>query len=119
PGRQKGSARPRPRAHGHVPGLSVALPLSAHLLQRRPRPREGERGKQGRLCPAEFPFAIVCIDDFATFNAELNEQLIQDMQRPHYEKNRLIAELWEEDRERLLMLPNSPFEAVQLETALA
>src|SRR5690606_5064451 len=66
-----------------------------------------------------FLSPIVCIDDFATFNAELNEQLIQDMQRPHYEKNRLIAELWEEDRERLLMLPNSPFEAVQLETALA
>src|SRR5690606_4724053 len=56
-----------------------------------------------------FLSPIVCIDDFATFNAELSEQLIQDMQRPHYEKNRLIAELWEEDRERLLMLPNSPF----------
>src|SRR5690606_34665777 len=66
-----------------------------------------------------FLSPIVCIDDFATFNAELNEQPIQDMQRPHYEKNRLIAELWEGDRERLLMLPNSPFEAVQLETALA
>lgn len=65
-----------------------------------------------------FLSPIAVIDDFTAFNAQLNEQLAEDMQRPHYEKKTLIAELWEDDREQLLMLPTSLFEAVQLDTAL-
>lgn len=65
-----------------------------------------------------FLSPIAIIDDFETFNAQLNEQLVKDMQRPHYEKKTPIATLWEDDRKQLLLLPNSPFDAVQLDTPL-
>ncbi len=40
------------------------------------------------------------------------------MHRPHYRKKTSIAALWKDDKKQLLMLPNSPFEAAVLHTAL-
>jgi len=65
-----------------------------------------------------FLSPIAIIDDFEAFNVRLNKQLVADMHRPHYKKKTSIAELWEDDRKQLLMLPNSPFEAVVMATAL-
>lgn len=65
-----------------------------------------------------FLSPIVIIDDFVKFNEELNKQLFNDMQRPHYEKKASIAQLFAEDQAQLLPLPNIPFEAAKLYTAL-
>lgn len=65
-----------------------------------------------------FLSPIAIIDDFEAFNVRLNEQLVDDMHRPHYRKKTSIAALWKDDKKQLLMLPNSPFEAAVLHTAL-
>lgn len=46
------------------------------------------------------------------------EQAMQDRQRQHYAQNRRIADLWEEDRRKLLALPEHGFEAFRLAAAV-
>lgn len=65
-----------------------------------------------------FLSPIVVIDDYVAFNGELHRQLVEDMQRPHYEKQTSIAKLFEDDKAALLTLPTNPFEAAKLTTAL-
>ncbi|GGJ80359.1 hypothetical protein GCM10008982_32360 [Anoxybacillus voinovskiensis] len=40
------------------------------------------------------------------------------METLHYEKKRLIQELWEEEKEKLLFLPTERFEAMHLKGTL-
>ncbi|HIE12988.1 MAG TPA: IS21 family transposase, partial [Desulfotomaculum sp.] len=50
-------------------------------------------------------------------NADLWQRAEEDMHRPHYEKHCQIAELWVEEKAKLLPLPGVPFEVVRVETA--
>ncbi len=56
------------------------------------------------------------IDDLDEFNNELHKKMVRDRQREHYTKKVLIEELWEEDRNSLLVLPTSALELVRLHT---
>jgi len=58
----------------------------------------------------------VCETD-AELEAYLAEQETQDMARPHYAKGELIAELWAQERKKLLALPDVPFEVFRLTTS--
>ncbi|MED1873446.1 hypothetical protein HN020_14745 [Brevibacillus borstelensis] len=46
------------------------------------------------------------------------EQARRDHERQHYAQNRCIADLWEDDRRKLLTLPEHEFEAFRLGTAV-
>ncbi|MGB4618408.1 MAG: IS21 family transposase [Dethiobacteria bacterium] len=50
------------------------------------------------------------IDDLKAYNRHLLEVCDQDMMRPHYSKERLIKELFEDDRKALLPLPAVAFD---------
>lgn len=54
------------------------------------------------------------VDDLREFNRQLLEQCDRDMQRPHYQKQYLIKELFEEDRKYLLPLPEVEFDESEL-----
>jgi len=55
-------------------------------------------------------------DDLRTFNQRLLERCDEDMNRPHYKKETLIADLFAEDRARFLPLPTTKFDASRLIT---
>lgn len=55
-------------------------------------------------------------DDLRTFNQRLLERCDEDMNRPHYKKETLIADLFAEDRTRFLPLPTTKFDASRLIT---
>lgn len=57
------------------------------------------------------------IPDFVAFNAELWAKCDRDAEREHYRKKRLIRELWEEEREKLLKLPDTPYEVFRYMSA--
>lgn len=46
------------------------------------------------------------------------ERAMPDLRRKHYAKDRLIAELWEEDQKRRLLLPEVGFEAFRMTSAV-
>lgn len=50
------------------------------------------------------------IDNLQEANAKLLIDCDRDIQREHYDKNRTIADLFEEDRQALLPLPSVPFD---------
>jgi transposase len=56
------------------------------------------------------------VDDLQQFNRGLLEQCDSDMQRPHYRKQPLIRDLFEEDKNQLLSLPGVPFDEAALVT---
>lgn len=56
--------------------------------------------------------------DFEAMQELLWEESLADMQRPHYEKGVLIADLWTEDQQALMPLPATPFEAVRVDSAV-
>jgi len=56
-------------------------------------------------------------EDWEQLNTELLQRAETDMHRIHYEKGREIAQLWAEERTKLLTLPGVPFEVVRLLTA--
>src|SRR5690554_3938905 len=58
------------------------------------------------------------IDDMDEFNEYLKKELIADRQRKHSSKDKLIARLWEDDLNKLLVLPTTPKEIVRTETAI-
>lgn len=66
-----------------------------------------------------FLVPVPSVQDLQAFNAELLQRCAQDHQRAHYRKERLIAELFAEDQEKLLSLPRIPFDAARYESCLA
>ena len=57
---------------------------------------------------------VPCFDDLEAFNRELLEQCDQGMNSPHYKKETLVQELFEEDKKRLLTLPKAEFDESKL-----
>jgi len=64
------------------------------------------------LCPPK-PLA-----SFEELGEQLAVEAIKDMDRPHYKHGTKISELWEEEQKALLALPNVPFEAVRIDSAV-
>jgi transposase len=62
---------------------------------------------------------VPSFDDLEAFNAGLLQRCLQDHQREHYRKERLIAELFAEDQGNLLALPRIRFDAARYESYLA
>ena len=85
--------------------LRIPLPLYE------PRVRLGkrQRGKQGRLCPAQFLVPPPRFTSLADFNKELLEEADRDMEREHYHYDQTIRERYEEDRRAFLPLPDIAF----------
>ena len=59
------------------------------------------------------------IYDLETFNESLWEKCEKDWHRPHYQKERSIVELFEEEKELFLQLPAKEFECVRCEEVKA
>ena len=59
------------------------------------------------------------IDDIQEYNAKLKPKMKKDRERKHSSKERLIKELWEEDKEKLLVLPSDSKEIFRTKTATA
>jgi transposase len=59
------------------------------------------------------------IEDIFEFNEYLKKELIDDRDRKHSSKEKLISKLWEEDINNLLVLPTNPKEIIRTETAIA
>ncbi len=59
------------------------------------------------------------IEDIFEFNEYLKRELAADRDRKHSSKEKLIAELWQEDLNNLLVLPTIPREIIRTETASA
>jgi len=57
--------------------------------------------------------------DMAEYNRKLLELADNNMHRKHYKKNQIIAELFLEDKEAMLKLPEKEFEVYKLEKAKA
>lgn len=57
------------------------------------------------------------VDTPEQFETHLAEEASADMQRMHYAKHERIADLWEQEKPKLLYLPNVPFEVFQIEPA--
>jgi transposase len=53
---------------------------------------------------------VPVIDDFDAFNAELLLRCDEDHDREHYERGELIRELWEDEKQHLLTLPEYEYE---------
>jgi len=66
-----------------------------------------------------FLVPVPQFDDLAEFNRRLLGLCAHDMQRKHYRKGAVIADLFEDDRKALLRLPRIPFEVCRLEKAKA
>ncbi len=56
------------------------------------------------------------IKDLKELNNKLQESMLEDWERIHYEKGVLISELWKEDAAHLLTLPTHPLEIVRVHT---
>jgi transposase len=59
---------------------------------------------------------VPVIEDFAAFNEELFARCDADHDREHYLRKTLIGELWAEEREKLLTLPEYEYEAFRYES---
>lgn len=55
-------------------------------------------------------------DGLEGLTAEIHQQAMEDLERPHYKKGVLISELWAEEKTALLPLPDEPFEPVEFQT---
>jgi len=64
------------------------------------------------LCP------IHPLNSFEELGELLAAEAVKDMDRVHYKADRKISDLWEEERPKLLPLPNVPFEAMRLDSAV-
>ena len=64
------------------------------------------------LCP------IHPLNSFEELGKLLAAEAVKDMDRVHYKADRKISDLWEEERPKLLPLPNVPFEAMRLDSAV-
>jgi len=59
---------------------------------------------------------VPVITDFDAFNAELLLRCDEDHEREHYERGALIRELWEEEKQHLLTLPEYEYEVFRYES---
>jgi transposase len=59
---------------------------------------------------------VPVIDDFDAFNNELLHRCDNDHEREHYERGALIRELWEEEKQHLLALPEYEYEVFSYES---
>jgi len=59
------------------------------------------------------------IANVSEFNDRLKEEMAGDRNRSHYEKDKLIFELFKDDLDSLLKLPTEEFEVVRTDTAVA
>jgi len=58
------------------------------------------------------------IEDVFEFNNYLKKELVNDRDRKHSSKNKLISELFDNDLNNLLILPSTPKEIIRTETAV-
>ena len=58
---------------------------------------------------------VPVITDIDAFNADLLRQCDEDHNREHYERGTLIRELWEDEKRRLLTLPEYEYEVFRYE----
>lgn len=63
-----------------------------------------------------FFVPLPVFDDFDAFNQQLWSVCAKDSQRPHYKQEAMIADLFEKDREQLLLLPEHPYKVFRYET---
>jgi len=63
-----------------------------------------------------FFVPVPVIEDFDTYNAELFKRCEKDADREHYKKHMSIRELWEEEKQKLLYLPEYEYEIFRYET---
>lgn len=59
---------------------------------------------------------VPVIDDFDAFNVELLKRCDEDHEREHYERGDLIRDLWEEEKQHLLTLPEYEYEVFSYES---
>lgn len=57
------------------------------------------------------------IDNLEEFNQTLWHKAIEDLDRKHYRKKELMLNLWEQDKEKLLYLPENDFEVFRIKEA--
>lgn len=63
-----------------------------------------------------FLVPVPQVDDLRAFNRQLLVMGDEDMLRLHYKKERLLKDLFEEDRKALLSLPSTPFDESEIVT---
>ena len=59
---------------------------------------------------------VPVITDFEAFNAELLLKCGEDHEREHYERGELISELWEDEKQKLLSLPEHEYKVFSYES---
>lgn len=60
---------------------------------------------------------IPVIDDIEEYNKTLWQKAIKDLNRKHYKKMVTMSNLWEEEKEKLLYLPENEYEVFKLKEA--
>ena len=63
-----------------------------------------------------FFVPVPVFDDFDVFNEHLWSVCEKDSGRPHYKREETIADLFEKDRDKLLLLPKHPYRVFRYET---
>jgi len=58
---------------------------------------------------------VPTITDFSAFNAELLTLCDEDFEREHYERQELITDLWAEEKQRMLALPEYEYDVFRYE----
>ena len=61
-----------------------------------------------------FLVPVPRVDDLQAFNRQLLALGDEDMLRPHYKKERLLKDLFEEDKKAFLPLPSLPFDEAEI-----
>jgi len=59
---------------------------------------------------------VPVIADFDAFNEELLQRCDADFEREHYERSALIRELWDEEKQHLLTLPDHEYEVFRYDS---
>ncbi len=59
---------------------------------------------------------VPVIEDFEAYNEELLRRCDEDHEREHYERGERIGELWEDEKSRLLTLPEYEYEVFRYES---
>lgn len=85
-------------------------------------PRKGnEKGNVENKCGysrRNWCVPIPCFKDFESLTKELDERAEHDALRNHYYKEGTIADLFEEEREKFLKLPDTPYEVYKLSSMI-
>lgn len=63
-----------------------------------------------------FFVPVPVIEDFNTYNTELFKRCEKDAEREHYKKHISIRELWKEEKQKLLYLPEYEYQVFRYET---